>query len=120
VLGVEGRLMQVMANLLSNAIKYSPEAGQVRIESRVLGKRVRISVSDNGPGVAIEFQGRIFEKFSQADSSDTREKGGTGLGLAITKEIVEKHGGTLNCISTPGEGACFSFELPLNSVTEPA
>ncbi|WP_084784103.1 sensor histidine kinase [Marinobacterium aestuarii] len=118
VLGVESRLMQVMSNLLSNAIKYSPDAGEVRIESRVLAERVRVSVSDNGPGVALEFQARIFERFSQADSSDTRQKGGTGLGLAITKEIVEKHGGTLNCISTPGEGACFSFELPLNPATE--
>nr|WP_158651702.1 ATP-binding protein [Marinobacterium profundum] len=120
VLGVEGRLMQVMSNLLSNAIKYSPGAGEVLIESRVLGERVRVSVTDKGPGIALEFQKRIFEKFSQEDSSDTREKGGTGLGLAITKEIVEKHGGTLNCNSTPGEGACFSFELPLNPATEPA
>lgn len=120
VLGVEGRLMQVMSNLLSNAIKYSPDNGQVLIGRRVQGARVRISVTDSGPGIALEFQDRIFEKFSQADSSDTREKGGTGLGLAITREIVEKHGGTLGCSSTPGEGACFYFDLPLSPMAAPA
>ncbi|UTW12425.1 sensor histidine kinase [Marinobacterium rhizophilum] len=120
VLGVEGRLMQVMSNLLSNAIKYSPANGEVLIDSCVQNDRVRISVTDTGPGIAANFQHRIFEKFSQADSSDTRRKGGTGLGLAITKEIVEKHGGTLGCSSTPGEGACFYFELPLSAAAVPA
>lgn len=107
------RFMQVMSNLLSNAIKYSPPQDTVEIAMERCGKSVRVTVSDHGPGVPEAFRDRVFEKFVQADSSDTRQKGGTGLGLAITKELVERMGGRIGFDSTPGRGATFFFELPL-------
>ena len=107
------RFMQIMSNLLSNAIKYSPENGTVEIAVTESGDTVRIAVSDHGPGIPAEFHKKIFQKFAQADSSDTRQKGGTGLGLAITRELVEKMAGEISFRSTEGEGACFFFDLPM-------
>jgi len=106
------RLLQVMANLLSNAIKYSPFEGQVLV---LLGRhagRVRVEVSDNGPGIPEEFRQRIFQKFSQADSSDTRQKGGTGLGLNISKAMLARMEGDLGFSSKVDVGTTFFFELP--------
>jgi PAS domain S-box-containing protein len=106
------RLMQVMANLLSNAAKFSPENGVVTLAAKVAGDRLRVLVTDRGPGVPAGFRARIFEKFAQADSSDARQKGGTGLGLSISKAIIEKLGGHIGYESEPGAGATFYFELP--------
>jgi len=112
------RIMQVLTNLISNAVKFSPEDGQVMISSEVRDNDyVRISVKDNGPGVAEEFKQRIFQKFAQADSSNTRKKGGTGLGLSICKGIIEKQGGIIDYESVAGQGATFYFELPLQKET---
>ena len=111
----DDRLQQVLANLISNAVKFSPEGGTVSLGAQCCGDWVRISVRDQGPGIAPEFHTRIFQKFSQADSSDTRQKGGTGLGLAISKELIEHMHGHIGFDSEPGHGACFWCELPLAS-----
>ncbi len=109
----DDRLQQVLANLISNAVKFSPEGGTVSLGAQQRGAWVRIWVRDQGPGIAPEFHARIFQKFSQADSSDTRQKGGTGLGLAISKELIEHMHGRIGFDSEPGHGACFWCELPL-------
>jgi len=107
------RLMQVFSNLLSNAVKYSPHDGVVKITVEHTKGLVRVTVSDRGPGIPKEFRARIFQKFAQADSSDTRQKGGTGLGLAITRELVERMGGKIGFDSIEGKGAAFYVEFPL-------
>jgi len=106
------RLLQVFANLISNAVKYSPGGGVVDVTVRRLEGRFRVSVRDFGRGIPEEFRSRIFQRFSQADSSDTREKGGTGLGLAITMAIVKEHGGSIDFSTAEGAGTEFFFELP--------
>ena len=111
------RFMQVMSNLLSNAIKYSPVNETVDIRVSLNHLHVRISVSDHGKGIPSEFRDRIFQKFAQADSSDTREKGGTGLGLAISRELVENMGGKIGFDSVIGQGANFYVELPVVAKT---
>jgi signal transduction histidine kinase len=107
------RLGQVMTNLLSNAAKFSPAGSIVTVSVLCLhSKLVRISVSDQGPGIREDFRGRIFGKFSQADDAITRTKQGAGLGLYICKQIVEHMHGTIGYDSPPGEGATFWIELP--------
>nr|WP_269808503.1 ATP-binding protein [Enterovibrio nigricans] len=108
-----GRLQQVMANLLSNAIKYSEKGENVTISLRRQNDFYRVDVCDNGTGIPTEFHDRIFERFSQADSSDTRKRGGTGLGLAISRTIIENHRGEINFFSTVGQGSTFFFTLPV-------
>lgn len=112
VMGDEDRVMQVVTNLLSNAAKFSPQGETVSVRVVSLDRRYRISVADRGPGVPESFRQRIFDKFAQADSSDTRQKGGTGLGLSIVREIVERLGGCVSFDSTPGAGATFHVDLP--------
>ncbi len=106
------RLMQVLTNLISNAVKFSPQGESVTITSRSVGDKVRIEIIDRGPGIAEEFLDKIFKKFMQADSSDSRQKGGTGLGLSISKNIIELSGGKIGFENNPDRGTCFYFELP--------
>lgn len=106
------RVTQVVTNFLSNAAKFSPRGGTVEISTRMRDQSFRVSVADHGPGIPKDFQGQIFEKFSQADSTDTRGRGGTGLGLSICKAIIERHGGEIGFESVPGKGATFFFDLP--------
>ena len=107
-----GRLLQVLANLLSNAAKFSHAGGRVEIAAIVSEMTVEIRVKDYGEGIPVEFHGRIFQKFTQADSSASRQKGGTGLGLAITRSIVEAMDGSIRFESTLGQGTCFIVTLP--------
>lgn len=112
VTGDENRLMQVFANLISNAVKFSPEDGLVELDVVATESGYRASVRDRGAGIPYEFRPRIFERFAQADSSDSREKGGTGLGLSISKVIIDRHGGNIDFATETGVGTTFYFELP--------
>ena len=107
------RLMQVLANLLSNAAKFSPPQETVTIRiTHPNACWVRVSVEDRGLGIPDEFRSRIFQKFAQADSSDTRQKGGTGLGLSISKAIIEKFNGKIGFFTPETGGTIFYFDLP--------
>jgi len=106
------RLIQVLTNILSNAAKFSPRGTVVVVTIRAEFDSVRVSVRDRGPGIAPEFRSRIFQRFAQADSSDSRAKGGTGLGLSIAKTIVERLGGSIGFESVLGEGTTFHITLP--------
>jgi len=106
------RLMQVMANLLSNAAKFSPRGARVEVHLQRAGDAYRVSVVDGGPGIAEDFKPRVFDRFAQADSSTSRQRGGTGLGLAICRMIMDKLGGSIDFASTLGAGATFYFDLP--------
>ncbi len=112
VMGDRDRLMQVMANLLSNSVKFSGESKQTDIFLQVVGDRTRVCVQDYGDGISDADQGRIFEHFVQADSTDSRKVAGTGLGLPIAKAIIKEHGGTIGVTSQVGEGSSFHFSLP--------
>ncbi len=107
-----GRLQQVLSNFLSNAVKFSATGAQVEVAVRLEKNEVRVLVMDHGPGVPVNFRGRIFQKFSQADDSNTRQKGGSGLGLAISKDLIERMNGLVGFESQLGQGASFYFVLP--------
>jgi signal transduction histidine kinase len=117
--GDEQRLTQVLLNLVGNAIKFT-DAGEVRISAGAANGHFTVSVSDTGPGIPAEECERIFEKFRQVDSSNTRAKGGTGLGLAIAREIVEMHGGRIWVESTLSQGSTFRIELPERAADAPS
>lgn len=107
------RLMQVLNNLISNAIKFSDPHESVVITIKKYKESMRFLITNKGPGIPIDLQVHIFDKFVQADTSTTRSKGGTGLGLNISKTIIERLGGTLNFISKINEITTFYFDLPL-------
>ena len=107
------RLVQVMLNLLSNAAKFVPQgSGKAKVTLTTEKGQVRVDVHDNGSGIPPELHGVVFEKFRQGGDERSRPQG-TGLGLPISKQIVEHFGGRLWVVSSPGNGATFSFTLPL-------
>ena len=112
------RFDQVMTNLLANAIKFSSAGNKVEVSAEHHDDKVRIAVRDNGVGVPEEFHTQIFNKFEQADSSDSRKYGGTGLGLSIVKFIVEKFNGTVGFRSVPGRETVFYFDIPMAASKE--
>ena len=114
------RVSQVLRNLLVNAITHTPTGGRIQIWARQVEGRVEVSVKDNGPGIAVEDQPYVFERFFRVDKSRSRATGGVGLGLTITRRLVEAHQGQIEVISQAGEGAEFRFTLPLEPAGQPA
>ena len=106
------RLLQVMTNLLSNAAKFSPEGDVVEITTETHDGALRVAIHDHGPGIPEAFRPRLFGRFSQADSTASRQKGGTGLGLAISKRLIEMMEGKIGFEDRTGGGTTFWFELP--------
>jgi signal transduction histidine kinase len=106
------RLVQVVTNLLSNAIKFSPPDNEVVVAIEKGTDVARISIRNHGAGISADFKPRIFERFAQADATNTRQKGGTGLGLSIVKQIVDRLGGDVGFADAPGGGTIFHVELP--------
>ena len=113
--GDKERLDQVLANLISNAAKFSPEGGTVTLAASptITKDMVTITVTDTGPGIPEDFQDRVFDRFTQADTSDTRKSGGTGLGLYISKLIIDQHGGDIGFRTETGAGTTFHIDLPI-------
>ena len=116
VRGDRDRLQQVLTNLLDNAVKFSPAGEEVTVNAFQQDSRVRIEVSDRGPGVPADQQHVIFEKFGRGHTAGSPGKPGTGLGLFIARSITEAHGGILEVSSAPNEGATFTLSLPVDKV----
>jgi signal transduction histidine kinase len=113
----ERRMEQVLLNLLTNAVRFSPDGGTVSVVLDQEEDLVRLSVSDQGYGIAPDAQKRIFERFYRADQ--VPEATGMGIGLYITKGIVEQHGGWIAVDSAPGRGSTFTVHLPRTGAAQP-
>jgi CheY-like chemotaxis protein/anti-sigma regulatory factor (Ser/Thr protein kinase) len=118
-LGYPDRLQQIVWNLLTNAIKFTPKGGEVQVRLVRNDSQILITVDDSGQGIATEHLPHVFERFRQADSSNTRSNSGLGLGLSIVRQLVELHQGTVTAESS-GEnaGATFRVMLPVPSLRE--
>jgi len=107
------RIKQVISNLLSNAIKFTPENGNVILNAEYTDNKLHISVRDNGIGIPKSKQKHIFESFSQADNTTTKEYGGTGLGLTISAQLIKMLKGELSMVSSEKSGSTFFFSIPI-------
>lgn len=105
------RAQQVLINLLANAIKFSPPGSELRVRLQPRAGHLRISLHDSGPGIAPEFRQHIFEPFTQANMSNTRDSNSTGLGLSISRQLMRQMGGELSYVSPPGQGATFHADF---------
>ncbi|MFH1226284.1 MAG: ATP-binding protein [Planctomycetota bacterium] len=106
-------LRKAIANLVDNAVKYTPEGGRIEIAAKSDGNSVTIAVKDNGIGIPVEDQPRVFERFYRVDKSRSREMGGTGLGLSIVKHIIQTLNGEVSLKSEANKGSIFTVTLPL-------
>lgn len=113
------RLIQILYNLVSNAIKFTPEKGKIFVHCKKSGSRAIFSVMDTGIGISSEDQKKLFQPFTQIDSSSSRQYCGTGLGLALVKKIVNLHQGDIWVESELGKGSTFIFTIPLTRPSEP-
>ncbi|HEX2294839.1 MAG TPA: ATP-binding protein [Actinomycetota bacterium] len=112
VRGEKSQLENLVRNLLDNAVRYTPEGGRIRVVVERDGADAVLSVHDDGIGIPLEAQSRVFERFYRVDSARSRETGGTGLGLAIVKHVTELHGGSVAVDSEVGSGSTFTVRLP--------
>ncbi|HPB72281.1 MAG TPA: ATP-binding protein [Phycicoccus sp.] len=113
VYGDRELLVTAVANLVSNAVNYSDDRTRVAVGARRVGEMVEVSVADQGHGIPLGEQERIFERFYRVDAARSRATGGTGLGLAIVKHICANHGGEVSLWSAEGHGSTFTVRLPL-------
>lgn len=114
-----GHLQQVVRHVIGNAIKFSPKGGTVQVSVSLVAANVRVTVTDQGQGVAEHFVPRLFSRFSQADSSDQRLHSGTGLGLAISRSLIHQMQGSMGYYPAALRGSCFYFELPYQPALQP-
>ncbi len=114
VIGDEGQLERVLANLVENAIKYTCPGGSVHLEGKCTGSTAELRVRDTGIGIPSEELERVFERFYQVDPERSRKQGGVGLGLCIARALAERHGGSIDVVSTPGKGSCFTIRMRLS------
>jgi two-component system sensor histidine kinase SenX3 len=112
IVGDEYQLVMAIRNLLSNAITFSPVNSRITVGANLKNGVVEITVSDQGIGISLENQSRIFERFYRVDPARSRTTGGTGLGLAIVKHVCENHGGEVSLWSVPGQGSTFTLKFP--------
>ena len=120
VLGDRDRLEQVLGNLMENAVKYSPDGSEILVSVEDRGDQLVTSVADRGIGIPSDELGQVFERFHRGRQVSSTNYGGLGLGLYITKQIVERHGGSIWVESREGQGTTFSFSLPVAQAVEPA
>jgi two-component system phosphate regulon sensor histidine kinase PhoR len=114
IMGDADYLHRALFNLIDNAVKYTREGGEITLATAASDGLVTVEVTDNGIGIPLEDQPRIFERFYRVDRSRSREMGGTGLGLSIVKHVVQSHGGTIDVDSVLGEGSRFTMRLPIS------
>jgi two-component system OmpR family sensor kinase len=107
------RIRQVVGNLVRNALVHTPAGTPVEISLAQQDGRAVLAIADHGPGLPTGAGARVFEPFYRADAGRSRDRGGSGLGLSIVAAVVAAHGGSVRAIATPGGGATFLVELPL-------